>query len=52
VRIGVGHDAGTTAFSTFYGTIDNPQQQVWINPETVEQEGAAWTTQAVSTASS
>jgi transglutaminase-like putative cysteine protease len=50
VRIGVGHDAGTTAFSTFYGTIDNPQQRVWTHPafggaETSED----WTTRAIST---
>ena len=50
VRIGVGHDAGTTAFSTFYGTIDNPQQQVWIHPAVAGEEAPKdWTTQAVST---
>jgi transglutaminase-like putative cysteine protease len=52
VRIGVGQDAGTTAFSTFYGTIDNPRQQVWIQPSKEGWSAAShWTTQAISTAS-
>jgi transglutaminase-like putative cysteine protease len=51
VRIGVGHDAAHAAFSTYYGTISNARQMIWVNQHASEAvRSGNWTTAAVSTA--
>ena len=50
VRIGVGRDAADTAFTTFYGTIEDPRQTIWVTAETpADPAGRVWTTKAIST---
>lgn len=51
VRIGVGHDAATAAYATYYGTVENLQQKIWINPKPHLDRSSPWTTSAVSTSS-
>lgn len=48
VRIGVGRDAADTAFSTFYGEVQDQPKSVWIEPTDTADVSAQWTTDAVS----
>lgn len=50
VRIGIGRDAADTAFSTFYGQVQDAPKSVWIEPVEAADTAAQWTTQAVSVA--
>jgi transglutaminase-like putative cysteine protease len=50
VRIGVGHDAADTAFSTFFGAVVPSQKIITVERDVAQPAGQGWTVEAVSIA--